>query len=278
MQRFILYFSLSLSFLCWQDKTDGIGFHFPAEWEEQGSVWLGWGVDTTIQAVQLQMVKALSPHVSITILCRSDSVQQMALRRMAVQGIDTANVRRYIHYIPNVFIRDAGPRFLKNKTGRLAIADLAWSNYGYPREFEVHQFSDKRGEIDNALAGQMKIGTVSSAMVAEGGAIDAGSQLLLCFKETALERNPGKTLEQIEKEYLRVYGKKKMIWLGRMPVMDKVMAGPKAGNYFGYGANGHADEFARFVNDSTIVIAQIDPVEKQSGILRPVRRSAGFRQ
>jgi len=54
-----------------------------------------------------------------------------------------------------------------------------------------------------------------------------------------------------------------MIWLDSMPLMDKVVTGPKAGNYFGYGANGHTDEFARFVNDSTIVVAQIDPAERQ---------------
>lgn len=86
--------------------------------------------------------------------------------------------------------------------------------------------------------------------------------MLLCFKETALQRNPDRSLEQIEKEYLRMYGKQKMIWLDKMPLMDKVIAGAKAGNYFGYGANGHTDEFVRFVNDSTIVIAQIDSAEK----------------
>ena len=86
--------------------------------------------------------------------------------------------------------------------------------------------------------------------------------MLICFKETALQRNPGRTLEEIEKEYLRVYGKKKMIWLNKMPLMDKVLEGAKAGNYFGYGANGHTDEFVRFANDSTILIGLIDAKDK----------------
>lgn len=258
-----LYLMAVFLWACKAGKNDDPGFHFPAEWEEQGSVWLGWGRDTAIQGVQLQMVKALSPHVPITILSRSDSVQQMALSRMAALGIDTAKVRRYIHYIPNIFIRDAGPRFLRNEKGQLAIADFSWGNYGYPKAFEIHQFSDRRGEIDNALAAKMNAGVVSTDMVAEGGAIDVSSTLLLCFSETALQRNPKRSLEQIEQEYLRVYGKQKMIWLDRMPLMDKVVAGPKAGNYFGYGANGHTDEFVRFVNDSTVVIAQIDAAEKE---------------
>jgi len=239
-------------------------FSFPAQWESHEAVWLGWSVDTSIQRVHLEMSKALSPHVSLTILSRSDSVQKIALKQLNAIGVDTSKVRKYIHYIPNVFIRDAGPRFLKNEKGQLAILDFHWNNYGYPKEFKVYQNSDKRGEIDNAIAKQMDVQIFSSKMVAEGGGVDMSSNMLMCFKETALQRNPGKSLEEIEKEYLKMYGKQKMIWLGRMPYMDKVTLGAKAGNYFGYGANGHVDEFARFVNDSTIVIAQIDSTEKDS--------------
>jgi len=149
--------------------------------------------------------------------------------------------------------------------GLLALHDFAWSNYGYPKEFKVYQFSDKRGEVDNAIAKQMSLKVISSEMVAEGGAFDTSITMLLSFKETALQRNSKKSLEEIEKEYLRMYGKQKMIWLNRMPYMDKVILGAKAGNYFGGGgANGHVDEFARFATDSTIVIAQMDSLEKDN--------------
>ena len=198
-------FFLILCFSGCQTQQDTTKFYFPAEWEEQESVWLGWSVDSNIQKVHLDMAKALSPHVTLTILSRSDSVQQVALKQLAQTGIDTSIVKRYIHYIPNVFIRDAGPRFLKNKKGQLAIADFGWNNYGYPKDFEIYQFSDKRGEIDNSLAVQMNQRTVTSSLVAEGGGIDVSTSMLMCFKETALQRNPDKSLEQIEKEYLRMY-------------------------------------------------------------------------
>lgn len=260
----LLTFFLILYLSACQTKNDTTEFYFPPQWEEQESVWLGWSVDSNIQKVHLQMAKALNTHVTLTILSRSDSVQMVALKQLARDGIDTSTVKRFVHYIPNVFIRDAGPRFLKNKKGQLAIADFGWNNYGYPKEFETYQFSDKRGEIDNSLAAQMNLRTITSSIVAEGGGIDISTSMLMCFKETALQRNPGKSLEEIEKEYLRMYGKQKMIWLDKTPVMDKVIAGAKAGNYFGYGANGHIDEFARFVNDSTIVLAQIDSLEKNN--------------
>ncbi|MEO6682194.1 MAG: agmatine deiminase family protein [Ginsengibacter sp.] len=247
-----------------QTKMDQAGFYFPPEWEEQTSVWLGWSADSTIQDVQLQMAKALEGNVGLTILSRSDSLLKVALNQFAKRGIDTAHIVKVVHYIPNLFIRDAGPRFLKNKKNEFAIADFAWNNYGYPSSFQNYQFSNERGEQDNTLANQNNWKVISSHVVIEGGAIDVSSDMLICFKETAVQRNPGLSLSEIEQEYLRVYGKKKMLWLNRMPFIDKVGEGPKAGNYFGYGANGHTDEFVRFANDSTILIGLIDSTEKNS--------------
>lgn len=237
-------------------------YSFPAEWEAQSSVWLGWSMDSSVQQVHLQMALALHERVGLTVLLRSDSLREVALRQLHEAGIDTSRVVTYLHYIPNLFIRDAGPRFLKSPRGNLAIADPGWNNYGYPSSLAVYQFSDRRGEIDNDLARQMNLPLISSSVVSEGGGIEASSEMLICFRETALQRNPGLQLPEIEKEYLRIYGKKKMIWLNKMPIMDKVVEGAKAGNYFGYGANGHTDEFVRFVNDSTILVAGIDPAEK----------------
>jgi agmatine deiminase len=108
----------------------------------------------------------------------------------------------------------------------------------------------------------MNLPQLKSEMVSEGGGLDFSTHCILAFRETALQRNPGNTIQEIEKEYLRVFGKKKMIWLNRSPRADKISCGPKAGNYFGWGANGHIDEYARFVNDSAILIAQIDPSQK----------------
>ena len=245
-------------------KSETTGYYFPPQWDEQESVWLGWSLSKSVQQLHLQMAKAVHPYVGITILSRSDSLLKIAFTQLHSAGIDTHRVKGYVHYIPNLFIRDAGPRFLKNKKGELAIADFERNYYGYPKEFQISQFSDKRGQIDNDIAKQMNLPIVSTAMVAEGGGIDVSSSMIMTFKETAIQRNPGKSIQEIEREYLRMYGKKKIIWLNRMPLMDKVTAGPKAGNYFGYGANGHIDEFARFVNDSTILITLIDPVEKDN--------------
>jgi agmatine deiminase len=108
---------------------------------------------------------------------------------------------------------------------------------------------------------------VSSAIVAEGGALDVSTSVILTYRQTALQRNPGVSLEKIEAEYLRLYGKERVLWLSRSPLGDLVTDRPKIENYVGWGANGHVDEYARFVNDSTIVVAQIDPSERDDNPL-----------
>ena len=261
LMKWILFLVFIVFFACEQKETQQ-HYSFPPEWAPQESVWLGWSTDTDIQQVHLQMAKALHEGVGLSILSRSDSLGKVALRQLAASGVDTTTIRSYTHYIPNVFIRDAGPRFLMNGDQQLAIADFAWNNYGYPKSFQNYQYSNERGSLDNDLATENEWHIVSSPMVSEGGGIDVSTHMLMAFKEMALQRNPGKTLAQIESEYLRVYGKKTMLWLNRMPLMDKVVEGPKVANYFGYGANGHTDEFVRFANDSTILIGMIEAHEK----------------
>jgi agmatine deiminase len=80
---------------------------------------------------------------------------------------------------------------------------------------------------------------VSSTVVAEGGALDVSTSVILTYRQTALQRNPGVPLEKIEAEYLRVYGKERVLWLSRSPLGDLVTDRPKIENYVGWGANGH---------------------------------------
>ena len=71
----------------------------------------------------------------------------------------------------------------------------------------------------------------------------------------------------MEAEYKRLLGTKKVIWLKQGLVEDdhtflgpiKTKDGTKA--YTVVTTNGHVDEFVRFVNDSTILLAKIDSTE-----------------
>ena len=76
----------------------------------------------------------------------------------------------------------------------------------------------------------------------------------------ALQRNPTKSLLEIENELTRVLGTKKIVWLKDGLIEDRIFEnfGPFYKNYFGGGANRHIDELCRFVDDHTVILPFID--------------------
>lgn len=236
-------------------------YTFPPEWAPHEAVWLGWSETSRLHGVQVAMIRAMAPHVRIRLMVTSEAARAQAAEVVAAAGVGRDRVEFLVHEVPNVWIRDAAPRFLSDGR-RLAIAEFAWNAYGYPRELLVGADDLlRRGTLPRALAARLNLPVVSSPVVSEGGALEVSDAVILAYKGTALQRNPGVPLAEIEREYLRVYGKQKLVWLDRPPLADRVFSGPKLQNYFGAGANGHIDEYVRFVDDSTIVIAQIDAGE-----------------
>ena len=246
-------------------------FEFPPEWEAHDAIWMGWAEPADHQAVQLEMISALAQHVHVRLMVRPGVHRAQASAALRDAGISPEAVSLVEHDLYNAWIRDTGPRFLTSGDA-LAVADPGWNAYGYPAELRTGTSRDPMAlaRIDNDLARRMELPLVSTTVVAEGGGIDVGSDALLAYRETALQRNPGVSLDTIEREYLRVYGKRIMHWLSRSPLSDRVFSGPKYRNYFGWGANGHIDEFVRFVNDRTIVVARIDEVDARADPLAAV--------
>ena len=236
-------------------------YGFPPEWGPHEAVWLGWSETPRLHPLQVEMIQVMAPHVRIRLMVTSEKARAQATAALDAAGIPRDRVEFVTHHVPSFWIRDAAPRFLSDGR-RLAIADFAWNGYGYPRELLVGMPDLlRRGVMARDLAARLNLPVVSSAIVAEGGALDLSDAVILAYKGTALQRNPGVPLAEIEREYLRVHGKKKIVWLDRAPLADRVFSGPKVANYFGWGANGHIDEYVRFADNSTIVIAQIDPQE-----------------
>jgi agmatine deiminase len=144
----------------------------------------------------------------------------------------------------------------------MKIADFNWNAYGYEyvyKDFRLEKFDSLYGEIEKREAERLGLEVIVSGIVNEGGAMEVnGNGVLMAIKETALQRNPGITLDEIEKEYLRLTDSKKVIWLNRSPISERLFDGPTIDNWFTGGANGHIDEVARFVSSNTILLAQID--------------------
>lgn len=245
---------------------------FPAEWEPHAAIWLGWHERPARDSVLAQMVVALQPHVPVTILFKNDSMRQAGNRLLAAMGADTGRVTwvQNSHY--SFWMRDPGPLFLETPTGSLRMADFRYTSYGVkamPEDQKITPVDDEEGLADGEMAQQRAWPVIRSDFVAEGGGLETNGQgLLMTIEETARQRNPGKSLAEIEREYLRLMGGKKVIWLKRMTHHDRVVLdGPSVGSYYAGGANGHVDEVARFVSPNTVLVAEIEADERASNPL-----------
>ena len=281
-----LRFLLLLLILASCSKPEKTNFYMPAEWEPHDAVWLGWEEGhLTYHPVVFKMIGALMPHVQVKISANSDSLLRVAKRILSEQSIDTTRIKFYVHPGDRYWIRDHGAAYLVNSKGELGVADFSWNSYGFPywlqEKFNNNMDSVKKyfnpertkrlGQVESLMAVAEHATRLSTWVVHEGGAIEVNGQgtLILC-EATVFDRNPGKSKEELEPEFKRVLGVENIIWMKKGLADDpKHFFRRIVGNYVGGGTGGHTDEFVRFANPHTIMLAWVDEREKD---LNPINK------
>jgi agmatine deiminase len=248
-------------------------FSHAAEFEPQEYIWLSWmesgflGGEPFYTTI-VQAVKEIHPYVKVKILFgpqlhyNKEQLQKRIYDVLVNENIDTSKIELFYNEKAFGAIQDPGPVFLLNDKNEMAVADF---RYGHP---------DKRSEqIDRNVAKAMKLPLVSSEMISEGGAWQTnGKGTMLLVESVELDRNKNMNKQQIENEYKRVLGVTNIIWL-KNGLQEEEWGKLETGIY-GIGTGGHIDEFCRFVNDSTVLLAKVD--EKDT-IDNPVSRESYLR-
>ena len=257
-------------------------FYMPAEWEPHDAVWLGWEKDTTFgyYPVVADIIKSITPHVTVKLAFESDSLLQTAKARLLQYGIDSTMYKTYIMPGERYWIRDHGAAFLVNAKGELGVADFSWNVYGYPGFLKekyagnmdsVNFYYEKRkerimktGSVDSLMAVAEGAVRLTTNVKHEGGAIEVnGAGTLILCEATVFQRNPDLSREYIETEFKRVLGVNNIIWMKKGLADDPQNFYRRiTGNYVGGGTGGHTDEFVRFANKTTVMLAWVDEKEK----------------
>lgn len=272
MKRFMIIIGFLSLFvfplLIFGQVNDSTTYYMPGEWEPHEAVWVGVDYRSGRDSVTAQIVKAIYENVQVRLNYTDNSRKNKFNAFLSSFEIDTTKLEWIRDEAPTNFPRDPGPLFLVNKKGEQKVIDFQDNSYGRTHLYKMRltKYDKLIGQTDLRMAKQLNLPVVSTTLVAEGGGLETnGEGVLMSIEETALQRNPGKTLAEIEAEYLRVTHCKKMIWLKRMTLHDKFMPFVfYTNNWFSGGANGHIDEVARFVNPSTIVLAKIDEQERNN--------------
>jgi agmatine deiminase len=104
----------------------------------------------------------------------------------------------------------------------------------------------------------------------EGGAIEVnGRGVLLVSEPLLMQRNRGRSKAELDAALRRLPGIERTIWLGAGVADDPQMRATITGDYVGFGTGGHTDEFVRFADPRTILLAWVDEADAD---LHPVNR------
>lgn len=233
------------------------GFKMPAEWEKHRATWIGWcsnrndfpGKIATIHWVYGEITrKLIEGGETVAILVQDEKHQAKARNILTKVGADFAKIE--FHQIPHNrgWMRDSGPMFVRNdNTGEVAVIKFkfnAWAKYDDWR-------LDDQVALKYAKSNNRKLFGVEykgKEVVLEWGAIEVnGEGTILTTEECLLDyetqcRNPHLSREDYEEVFRQNIGATNTLWLNKGIVGDDT--------------HGHIDDFCRFVDKKTIILAE----------------------
>jgi agmatine deiminase len=219
MQKFLFLLALLALEACQQTKPSEqpAHYHQAAEFEPSEAIWLLWSnynhrADLPNEQATLDIINALVPHVKVKLVVANDSVYQYARRKIRPDLLEKQQVSIFKLPFQEFWARDMGPSFVLNQAGQLAMADFNFNAWGTGSLQDSVVKMDE--SLDERVAKLMKLPIVSTPLITEGGNHEVNGKGVLMLTETVERgRNPKLSLTQIEKEYQRVLGIKKVIWL-----------------------------------------------------------------
>jgi agmatine deiminase len=217
-----------------------LGYRMPAEWRKHEATWLSWpkdpltfpeGIIERVELIYLEIIETIQGGERVELLVddqqTEDKVRSLlsSLNNIHFQHIKTADV----------WIRDYGPIFVKSN-GQVAATKWIFNAWG--EKYDELLRDNASGEEISRKTG---LHVFEPKMVLEGGSIDVnGIGSCLTTKQCLLNRNRNDGLSTTEIETkLHDYLGVDLIWL------ESGIAGDDT--------DGHVDDIARFVNETTVV-------------------------
>ncbi len=231
----------------------------PAEWLPHKATWLAWPHDKitfgslnelneeynstrlgTVEERYVEIIKAIHLGEDVNLIVLNEEMENRVKEMLFKNNVDLSKINFYITQYADVWIRDYGPTFVKNKdTGEKVL--IKWKYYSYGGKFP-DLFKDN--EVFLNLKKYADREMIQPDIFMEGGAIEVnGEGILLTTEECLLNPNRNPNLNKIEIENLlkENLGVNKIIWLTSGLTNDHT--------------DGHIDDIAKFVNPNTILVA-----------------------
>ena len=208
------------------------------EWSEMEGIimrypwypWMSWLIFPTFA----QIIDGVQDYGVAYILAADENTAQDCLDDLAGEGVPGDNIE-FIYYEEDEndeWLRDYGPIFIREEDGSLSIVDMGYYqpepvNDFFPEFLEYHWGMDYYG----------------TEMIHEGGNMMTDGHGTMMMTSVIFRRNPDMTTEDVNQVYHDYFGQDTVYILENFP--DDPL--------------GHIDGWAKIMNDTTILVARLDP-------------------
>ena len=214
--------------------------YVPAEESPHELTFMQWPVNLDVygdknflaltQRTIAEIASTISEFEPVVLL--ADASHHRSISRLVSEAVELWDIAT-----DDLWCRDSGPLFAKNKNGDLVISHIKFNGWGN------RQAHTNDGRIVAEIARHLSMPVVPSGLVGEAGGVDHDGQGLLIAHESSWlnpNRNPGMSRDDIEERLLAAYGADTMIWapgLGGEDITDY-----------------HIDSLARFTGPGRVLI------------------------
>ncbi|WP_255412789.1 agmatine/peptidylarginine deiminase [Elizabethkingia sp. YR214] len=231
--------------------NDEIQYTMPEESAPHEGTWLQWphhyqfGINyrNSLDDTWVKMTQALVDSEIVHIIAYDETEKNRITVLLQAAGVPLKNVDFNIYPTDDVWVRDNGPIYVKDKKGELVITDWGFNGWGKKVAYKnCNLIPSKIAKHQNLLSINL-----NEVVVNEGGAFEIdGSGTFLATKSAILNnnRNPGMTQAQAEAIFTRYLGVNNFIWLNGTAGLEIT--------------DMHIDGFARFGNKNTLVTMSED--------------------
>jgi len=221
-------------------------YTMPDESERHEGTWLQWphhyqygksyrnSLDSTWIAMTKELVTSEKVHLIVYDLIEKDRI----IALLNADNIPGTNIDFNIYKTDDIWIRDNGPIYVRDKNGNLVIQN--WGFNGWGNKADYSNCNSIPSKI--AAAQGRTLVDLNSIMINEGGSIEIdGHGTLMACKSSILNRNrnPKMTQAHAEDIFYKYLGVSNFIWLDGQAGLDIT--------------DQHIDGFARFGNANTII-------------------------
>lgn len=234
-------------------------YHPATDFDETESHLIVWSPKHT--NTYINFIKNIAEDEHVTLYVPEATRISSVYNKLKAFGVYMNNVELQTIKNDNIWIRDYGPVFLTNKSGKTkALSFKYYSENTFPYEYQSLNKERLR----------------SSDIVGIGGARELnGKGLAILIEKHEKDVNPKLSKDDIAKELKKKLGIKKIIWLkSGLPQDDMLTHTPLFGDIYSKGAGHHIDSFCRFISPNTVLLAQVNSQEIYSN---PIMKMANDR-